>query len=531
MACPTKRKGSDNWYYRRTIPADIQAVLQRLPKERRPRGWYKTHISITLGTADRAAAKAKCGEVTASVERQLKAFREGPKALTAMQIAALSGIVYRAFAEGLEANPGLTVEGWLRVAEANEAAKHGNPLLIAKDDTERQTISMEERFGPLADATLLGEGIVTDADSRWKLIEALARDLTPAAKKLARNADWDYSPDNYVARFPSVAATRQSPQTGRSLAGLADAWHSHALSRGMRSRDARRWKAVVLRFKEWLRYDDLSRVTSEKVQAWGDERSAAGIKAKTINDTDFAALRAVFGWGKKRGWLSINPADEARIEGREKKITREKYFLQEEAAAILKAALAVKGTERENPKTTAAKRWVPWLCAYSGARVMEMIQLRKEDVRKEKDDWVIRITPDAGDMKINQYRDVPVHEHLVSLGLIEFLQTAKVGHLFCDVGKDGTTAGPADGVYSRIREAVRQVVSDPRVQPSHAWRYTFKTYGHEAGLDDLTLDAICGHAAKTKGQDYTKVTLKKRMAAMASFPRYALVADGRSAAA
>ena len=37
-------------------------------------------------------------------------------------------------------------------------------------------------------------------------------------------------------------------------------------------------------------------------------------------------------------------------------------------------------------------------------------------------------------------------------------------------------------------------------------------------LDPLTLDAICGHAARTQGQDYTKVTLKKRMEAMASFP-------------
>ncbi|NOJ40136.1 hypothetical protein [Bradyrhizobium australiense] len=50
-------------------------------------------------------------------------------------------------------------------------------------------IAMEERFGKLADATLLAEGIITDDDSRWKLIEALARDLTPAAKKLARNSE------------------------------------------------------------------------------------------------------------------------------------------------------------------------------------------------------------------------------------------------------------------------------------------------------------------------------------------------------
>jgi len=497
--------------------------LQKLAKERRPRGWYKTHINISLGTADRAAAKAKCGEVTASVERQLKAFREGPRPLAAKQIAALSGIVYRAFAEGLENNPGLTVEGWLGVAGANEIAQRGNPLLIAKNDTERREISMEYRFGGFADGLLTREGIVTDDDSRWKLIEALARDLTSAAKKLARNADGDYSPDTYVARFPSPAETKPSAQTGRSLTELADAWHTAALARGVRPRDAKRWKAVVLRFKAWLTHEDLSRVTPEKVQAWGDEKSAAGIKAKTINDTDFAALRAVFKWGKQRGWLSSNPAEGARIEGRGKRRTREKWFLPEEVSAILKASLAVKGTQRENHKTTAAKRWVPWLCAYSGARVAELVQLRKEDVRKEKGGlWIIRINPDAGDTKTDDYRDVPVHEHLVSVGFIDFLNQSKTGHLFCDVGKDGTTAGTANGVYNRIRARIREVVPDPRVQPTHAWRYTFKTHGHDAHLDALTIDAICGHAPRTQGEYYRGITIKKRAEVIAAFPRYPL---------
>ena len=522
MACPTKRKGSDNWYYRRTIPVDVRVILQKLVKERRPRGWYNTHISISLGTADRTAAKAKCTEIAAQVEQQLKALREGPKPLAAKQIAALSGIVYRSFADGLENNPSLTVDGWLRVAEANEAAKRGNPLLIAKNDAERQAISMEERFGPLADATLLAESIVTDDDSRWKLIEALARDLTPAAKKLARNADGDYSPDIYAARFPSPTEAKPSAQVNRSLTGLADAWHTAALARGVRKRDAKRWKAVVLRFKEWLRHDDLSRVTPEKVQAWGDVRSGSGIKAKTINDTDFAALRAVFGWGKQRGWMSTNPALEAKIEGRGKKRTREPWFLEDERAAILNAALAVRGTKRENPKTTAAKRWVPWLCAYSGARVVEMIQLRKEDVRREQGGWVIRLNPEAGDIKTNDYRDVPVHEHLIAIGFIEYLEQSKPGHLFCDVGKDGTTTGPADGVYKRITDMVRGVIPDRRVQPNHAWRYTFKTHGHDTGLDNLTVDAICGHAARTMGEKYRGITVKKRMEVMAAFPRYSV---------
>ena len=66
----------------RTIPADVQAILER--NGRRPQSWYKTHIIISLGTSDRAAAKAKCSAAASDVERHLKALRDGPRPLTVL---------------------------------------------------------------------------------------------------------------------------------------------------------------------------------------------------------------------------------------------------------------------------------------------------------------------------------------------------------------------------------------------------------------------------------------------------------------
>ena len=125
MACPTKRNGSDNWYFRRRIPADVQGILAEMPKAQRPRNWYAAHINISLGTSDRNVAKAKCPEVGAEVEQAMAALRDGPKPLIPMQIAALSGELYKAFAEGLEGDPVLTPRQWLHVAEMNEAARRG----------------------------------------------------------------------------------------------------------------------------------------------------------------------------------------------------------------------------------------------------------------------------------------------------------------------------------------------------------------------------------------------------------------------
>jgi hypothetical protein len=67
----------------------------------------------------------------------------------------------------------------------------------------------------------------------------------------------------------------------------------------------------------------------------------------------------VFKWAKQRGWVASNHAAEAKIQGRGKTVTRERLFSENEIADILRAAQAAKGTARENPKTTAAERWVP----------------------------------------------------------------------------------------------------------------------------------------------------------------------------
>jgi hypothetical protein len=194
-----KRNGSDNWWYRKRIPADVQRILAKLPNHPRPKGWYRTgYIVISTGTPDKTFAKAKAVDIAADAERQFKALREGQKPLTAKQVSALSGIVYRAFAEGLEDNPGLTSQQWLGVADENKAAQRGEYSLgarlgIYKNEDERRDVDMENRFGAIVDATLTREAMLTDEDSRWQVIEAVARDLTEGVKKLARNADGDFT--------------------------------------------------------------------------------------------------------------------------------------------------------------------------------------------------------------------------------------------------------------------------------------------------------------------------------------------------
>lgn len=261
-------------------------------------------------------------------------------------------------------------------------------------------------------------------------------------------------------------------------------------------------------------------MTPDDVVRWKDQRLREGKSAKTIKDSDLSALNSVFGWAARNRRVASNPAQGVTVKVAKKKRERSKGLTDDEAADILRAAEQYVPSPKEHPKTTAAKRWLPWLCAYTGARVGEVAQLRKEDLHHSAGHWTITITPEAGTVKSKERRDVPLHTHLVELGFPEFVERSAKGHLFVTPAATGDVLGPLQGLKNRVTEFVRTVLKDRRVAPNHGWRHRFKTAGRDVGVDERVLDAICGHAPGTVGAGYGDVSVKAMAAALAKFPRY-----------
>jgi integrase len=114
-------------------------------------------------------------------------------------------------------------------------------------------------------------------------------------------------------------------------------------------------------------------LTGEDLVGWKSSMVAAGLRPKTIQDAKLAPVRAILQWGANNKHLASNPADGISLDVRSKQGEKKRSFTDDEAKIILKAALVAK-----NP----VRRWVPWLGAYSGARVSELCQLRSEDIIK-----------------------------------------------------------------------------------------------------------------------------------------------------
>jgi integrase len=275
-------------------------------------------------------------------------------------------------------------------------------------------------------------------------------------------------------------------------------------------------------------------ITADQAREWKDrlitkERSAA----KTVSDIWLVAARTVFGWALKECLIQANPFVGVRVTVPKKQRLRETdAFTPEEARMILKASLAITNT---SSRFAAACRWVPWLCAYTGARAGEITQLRGVDVVRREGIDALRLTPEAGTIKTGATRTIPIHEHLIAQGFLDLVKTRGDGPLFYN--PENISKGSADptnprrprAVKTRERLAtwVRKIgVKDPQVRPNHAWRHTFKQIAERHQISERISDEITGHAPLTVGRGYGRPTLPDMAAALKKFPRYSVDPQG-----
>lgn len=288
-----------------------------------------------------------------------------------------------------------------------------------------------------------------------------------------------------------------------------------------RDREARRkWTPTIADFVSFVGHDDARRISKADILKWKDAKLEAGLAAATFKRGHFAALNAVLRWAHENDRIDINPADGVRLRVSTPIQTREKGFRDDEAAAVLQAAKTYVPPLNEEPKLAAAKRWVPWLCAFTGARIGETVQLRREDILQTDGMHVIRITPAAGTVKTGVYRDVPIHQQLIDDGFLDQVGAIVTGPLFLTVNESKNVLTASRTLQNRIREWAKNLRLVPDgVNPFHGWRHRFKTVGRELGIDTIVLDAIQGHARRSAGDNYGDITLKAKHRAIAMLPR------------
>lgn len=495
MARPPRHPDSGILYVRQRIPRDVLVAARgrqlKLPEEAGGGsitiGPKTTHVKASLHTSNTREAKQRHMAALSYLEQFWQSLKEGPQRLTHKQIIAVAGDFRQRAIARWEEDPGPAAV-WTRLLELSANWSEADRLREA---------------APFVDEHLAKLALNIDENSKAALTREMYKVGVGIAALMKRRAEGDYEADAEAKKFPAFELKASKDAVSASIRELFKGWKREAKAGNYAEKTFAEYRAVIERLISFLGHDDAVRVSPKDIVAYKNMRLAtinprtkAPLSAKTVNDGDLAALKTVFGWAVSNHHLHSNPASGITIKVAKPERQRGPGYTDEEAVSILKAALAYSAADDELAKTAAAKRWAPWLCALTGARIGEVLQLRRKDVQQAASHWTITITPEAGPVKNKKRRVVPLHPQLIELGFDAFVRGAEDGYLFLTATKKEEVRGRLSGVKNRVSEFVRSIVKDKRIRPNHAWRHRLITLCRRHGVDQELRRMITGHAGE-----------------------------------
>lgn len=499
------------YYLRVAVPSDLVDVAKGFPVAlpvgaSTVRVEVGTHVKVSLRTTDPKEAKQRFTGAYDALLRQWEALRHGSQKLSHKDCVGLAGEVRALFVALTDDDPG-SAEHWERVRQADEMAKVKTlprfaALMVGPVPAATNTAATEERWGGLTDAILVKHQLVVDGATRWKLLVQIAEAMQDVPRVNQKKAQGDYSDTGETDKYPVYKPTESRPN-GPEVSPpklTFDAVITERERRRAAGKEAKPLAAGVVRkyrmqseeFAKYRRSDDLTTVTAQEIDSWMQAMVGEGKRTNNTIRQYVQNLGTVLTWAHRQslGQLFPNGNPASVVERPEVALvdSSETTLRLKEAEAILKAARL---------ETLPGRRWGPWMMAYSGARVEEVAQLKREDFFEHGGSWFYYLhTRGQRTLKGGEgIRRVPVHPDLVAEGLIAYVQSV----------------GPpeATGLFSRqmgrdLRKWVREGAGVTRkaLKPNHGWRHLFEDMA--TGMPDDAKHYITGRTTGKSGEGYGK---------------------------
>ncbi len=521
------------FWLRMRVPSDLVAIVGK--QER-------TH---STGTSDRRQAEVFARRKLAEWDREYLALRSR-QSLTIGDMKAAAAQYYREERDRDEIERSTVPSASLR-ADAALKAKHDiqrrkrageikadnpiaevlaeldHPALVDQRGFERASRRIRLRelekhlaenehalISHAADAFLARHSIVLDAES--KEYRQLCHYLLHAEiELLKRQIERDSGNFGGSPTDPIIAAAPDSSFSILTFDDVIDAQEQRS-KRGMGTRKSaatfRKYRTIIGQFVKWRDSNRVDTVTKAEADRWCQELLEDDQSPKTVRDK-LGGLRAVLGWAQRQSDGKLfemrNPLDTLELPAIEERDSGELTYTLDKAREILIAARS-----QDEPH----RRWLPWLLAYSGARVGELMQLTGEDVFQVGDDWFFHIRVGKGrSTKTHKARRVPIHPALIDEGFLGFVESSRGARLF-------TAARAEQNLRDWIREEFLSKMPLPRPAPCHGFRHLFEDL-RRFRLDQEAANYITGRANKRSEDLYGKsdAMLPKLAEQMRQFPR------------
>jgi integrase len=225
--------------------------------------------------------------------------------------------------------------------------------------------------------------------------------------------------------------------------------------------------------------------TASEVLGETEGTDIARIEPATFNK-EMGLIKAFWRWACIREELTRNAMDAVKPMEAGSAKDKRKPFSDDEIRMLARVI--------ETQRTVQPERyWVPLLLAYTGARLEEIAQLRKEDVFLSDGVWCIRITADAGSVKTDtSERDLPLHSAVIAKGFLDYVNAQSGERLFSGGSREGGIGQPISKWFGR--QVTNLGIPDRTKKTLHSFRHTMRDKLRLAGVDAVTRREILGHA-------------------------------------
>lgn len=450
MSHNIQKRGSI-YYFRRRIPLELVEQYHG-----------KREVLRSLGTKDRAEAERLARKIASDLDDEWQALRQQA-----------SGQRY-----------------WPDDTDFVEVAGKLIPVRTGPPKPPRQTTQAEIDARELVDeeAAEIGFQEAMEWEAAEEEADHLMRVIGIIERRRAEAGQGPIPSDVRAAIVPHAPAAQQPAKRTRAASGctlesLVPIWQRE------RKPSDKTVQAAMLAVAD-LGDPDVSAVTRQMIIAYRDRLLDAGKAVNTIN-TRISFIRILLGVAKDRGLIDVNHAEGAALAEDKRAVEARKPYSAEQIQAVMAATESMRESQP-------AMYWLPRLARWTGARLNELHQLRKDDVQEREGVPGLMITDEGEhgegiDMRLKNRgsrRWVPLAEPVQ--GFAEWAAAQADGPLFpAKPNKFGIVSDAFSKRYGRFLRDVLKI-TDKRIT-FHSWRHGFADMCRAAGVPPDVRMALMGH--------------------------------------
>lgn len=230
------------------------------------------------------------------------------------------------------------------------------------------------------------------------------------------------------------------------------------------------------------------------------------LKTGTINGC-VEAISTMFIWAQREGLVDANPASNLSLKDDQAVIEKKNPLTDEDIKKVF-----FSGDYVLEKFKSPAYYWCPLISLYTGMRVEEIAQLHCEDIYVEDGYYIFDIKTDSSDglkdkvlKNINAKRKIPLHDTLIRLGLISYLDTQKAAdekRLFPTLKK--TEKSPKYG--KQVSKQFKALLIKKGITGNksfHSLRHSFSNFFKKRNMHTDMFSQVFGHGLpKLAGRQY-----------------------------